>query len=222
MSRLSKRRGQHLRHHRQSTTQILSSVLSLTGALIVMLSLSLPLTGVALVSVPLVGLITRLITKKSRAHFLAQQRALGAMNGVVEETITGIRMVKAFGRQREALERLSEINERLYASGYRAQLLVGLMMPLVNVIGNLTFALVSIAGGWLSNHRGLTVGAVVSFLSYSKQFARPLNAVAGCSRRIQSALAGAERVFEVLDEDEERADAPGAGGPHKPDGAVMF
>ena len=206
----------------QSTTQILSSILSLTGSLIVMLMLSAPLTLVTLLSVPLVGLLTRLISKKSRAHFLAQQRALGAMNGVVEETITGMRMVKAFARQDEVLRELSEINERLCESGYRAQLWSGLMMPLVNVIGNLTFALVSIAGGWLSITAGLSVGAVVSFLSYSKQFARPLNAVAGLFATIQSALAGAERVFEVLDEAEEPADVPGAPDLKSPRGDVAF
>ena len=206
----------------QSTTQILSSILSITGSLIVMLSLNLPLTGVTLLSVPLVGLLTRLITKKSRAHFLAQQRALGAMNGVVEETISGMRLVKAFGRQEEILKELSGINENLFESGYRAQLWSGLMMPLVNVIGNLTFALVSIAGGWLSVTAGLSVGAVISFLSYSKQFARPLNAVAGLLATIQSALAGAERVFEVLDEAEEPADAPDAPDLKTPDGGVEF
>ena len=206
----------------QSTTQILSSILSISGSLIVMLSLNLPLTGVTLLSVPLVGLLTRLITKKSRAHFLAQQRALGAMNGVVEETISGMRLVKAFGRQEEILKELSGINENLFESGYRAQLWSGLMMPLVNVIGNLTFALVSIAGGWLSVTAGLSVGAVISFLSYSKQFARPLNAVAGLLATIQSALAGAERVFEVLDEAEEPADAPDAPDLNTPEGGVEF
>jgi len=206
----------------QATTQILASVLSLTGSLIVMLSLNLTLTGVTLLSVPLVGLLTRLITKKSRAHFLAQQRALGAMNGVVEETIAGMRMVKAFGRQRESLAKLEEINEGLCESGYRAQLWSGLMMPLVNVIGNLTFALVAIAGGFLSITAGLTVGAVVSFLGYSKQFARPLNAVAGLFATIQSALAGAERVFEVLDEAEESPDRPDAEALPNPLGAVAF
>ncbi len=206
----------------QSTTQILSSVLSLTGSLIVMLSLNVPLTAVTLVSVPLVGFLTRLITKRSRAHFLAQQRALGAMNGVVEETISGMRLVKAFGRQRAVMAELDEINGRLLESGYRAFFWSGLMMPLVNVIGNLTFALVSIAGGWLSITAGLSVGAVVSFLSYSKQFARPLNAVAGLFATIQSALAGAERVFEVMDEAEERPDAPCARSLVSPGGSVEF
>jgi ATP-binding cassette subfamily B protein len=206
----------------QSTTQVLSSILSLTGSLIVMVTLNVPLTLVTLISVPLVALLTRTISKRSRAHFLAQQRALGALNGVVEETVTGMRMVKAFGRQGEVLEELNGINERLYESGYRAQLWSGLMMPLVNVIGNLSFALVSIAGGWLSVTSGLSVGAVISFLSYSKQFARPLNAVAGLFATIQSALAGAERVFEVLDEAEEPADAPGAKDLMNPEGGVEF
>ncbi len=194
----------------QSTTQILSSVMSLAGSLAVMLSMSLTLTGVTLLSAPLVALLTRLIAKKSRTHFLAQQRALGAMNGVVEETITGLRLVKAFSRQRAVLEALDDINGKLLESAYRAQIWAGLMMPLVNVIGNLTFALVSIAGGWLSVTAGLSIGAVVSFLSYSKQFSRPLSAVAGLFATMQSALAGAERVFEVMDEAEEAPDAPGA------------
>ncbi len=206
----------------QSTTQILSSVLSLAGSLAVMLSMSLPLTGVTLLSVPLVALLMRLIAKKSRAHFLAQQRALGAMNGVVEETITGLRLVKAFSRQRAVLEALDDINGKFLESAYRAQIWAGLMMPLVNVIGNLTFALVSIAGGWLSITAGLSIGAVVSFLSYSKQFSRPLSAVAGLFANLQSALAGAERVFEVMDEEEEAPDAPGAAEMDARGGGVRF
>lgn len=206
----------------QSTTQILSSILSLAGSLTVMLSMSLALTGVTLLSVPLVTLLTRLIARKSRAHFLAQQRALGAMNGVVEETITGLRLVKAFSRQRAVLESLDDINGQLLESAYRAQIWAGLMMPLVNVIGNLTFALVSIAGGWLSITSGLSIGAVVSFLSYSKQFSRPLSAVAGLFATIQSALAGAERVFEVMDEAEDLPDAPGAEALEARGGGVRF
>jgi len=206
----------------QSTTQILSSMLSLAGSLAVMLSMSLMLTGVTLLSVPLVVLLTRLIARKSRAHFLAQQRALGAMNGVVEETVTGLRLVKAFSRQRAVLESLDDINGQLLESAYRAQIWAGLMMPLANVIGNLTFALVAIAGGWLSITSGLSIGAVVSFLSYSKQFSRPLSAVAGLFATIQSALAGAERVFEVMDEAEEAPDAPGAEALEARRGGVRF
>ncbi len=193
----------------QTTTQLLSSILTLGGSLVVMLRLNIPLTLVVLLCVPLVALLTRVIATKSRAFFLAQQRSLGALNGIIEENILGIKMVKAFSRQQEILEEFKYINEGLYVSSKKAQIWSGYMMPLLNVINNLVFAILAIVGGVLSVGYGVTVGTVVSFMSYSKQFAHPLNAVAGMFNTIQSALAGAERVFEILDYREEPADEAG-------------
>lgn len=206
----------------QSVTQIISSVLTIGGSLAVMLMLSVPLTLVVLLCVPLVAVLTKLIASRSRAYFLAQQRSLGALNGITEETILGLRMVKAFGRQEDAVRRFTEVNEQLYESSRRAQTWSGFMMPLMNVINNLIFTLTAVMGGVLSVGYGLSVGTVVSFLSYSKQFAQPLNAVAGMFNTIQAALAGAERVFEILDQAEESADTPDAQTLENPRGGVTF
>ena len=206
----------------QTTTQLISSVVTLVGSLAVMISLNLPLTLVVLLCVPLVYLLTKMIASKSRAFFKEQQKSLGALNGVIEENILGLKMVKAFDRQEEAIGQFKEINERLYASSNKAQIWSGYMMPLMNVINNLIFAVVSIVGGILSISYGLTVGTVVSFLSYSKQFAQPLNSVAMMFNSIQSALAGAERVFEILDYEEEAPDISDAIEMNNPTGNVEF
>lgn len=206
----------------QTTTQLIASILTLAGSLAVMLSLNVPLTLVVLLCVPLVVLLTKTIASQSRAYFLAQQRSLGALNGVIEENILGLKMVKAFNRQEEVLRQFQEINQGLRASSYKAQVWSGCMMPLMNVINNLVFAAVAICGGILTLSQGLAVGTVVSFLTYSKQFAHPLNSVAGMFNTIQSALAGAERVFEILDYEEERADEENALEMEHPAGAVTF
>lgn len=194
----------------QTTTQLISSILTLAGSIIVMIRLNLLLTLVVLLCVPLVAVLTRVIASRSRAYFLAQQRNLGALNGVIEENILGLKMVKAFGKQQDVLEKFKEINEKLNESSTKAHTWAGYMMPLLNVINNLIFTITAIVGGILSVGYNLSVGTVVSFLSYSKQFAHPLNAIAGMFNTIQSALAGAERVFEILDCEEEVADSENA------------
>ncbi|HWQ59214.1 MAG TPA: ABC transporter ATP-binding protein [Clostridia bacterium] len=205
-----------------SATQLIASALTLTGSLTLMLVLDWRLTLVVLVCVPLVYALTRLIATRSRAYFLSQQRSLGALNGVIEENILGMKMVKAFSRQEEAKGNFSAINENLYRSSYRAQTWAGFMMPLMNVINNLTFTLTAIAGGALSVSYGLAIGTVVSFLSYSKQFAQPLNNIASLFNSIQQALAGAERVFEILDRAEEAPDTGDAIALSAPRGGVRF
>lgn len=206
----------------QTTTQLLSSVLTLVGSFIVMIKLNVTLTLVVLLCVPLVMLLTRMIASRSRAYFLAQQRSLGALNGVIEENILGLKMVKAFGKQQDVLKQFKEINEKLNESSTKAQIWSGYMMPLMNVINNLTFTIVAMVGGILSVGYGLSVGTVVSFLSYSKQFAHPLNSVAGMFNTIQSALAGAERVFEIFDSTEEPEDVENAIDMQHPKGDVTF
>jgi len=206
----------------QTTTQLISGVLMIIGSLAVMLRLNPILTLVVLLCVPLVTLLTKTIASKSRAFFLSQQRSLGALNGIIEETILGLKMVKAFDKQEDVVNQFREINQRLYESSNKAQVWSGYMMPLMNVINNFIFAAVAIVGGILSVSYGLTVGTVVSFLSYSKQFAQPLNSVAGMFNTIQSALAGAERVFEILDYKEEVADKKDAIKMQHPNGEVTF
>lgn len=206
----------------QTTTQLMSSVLTLVGSFIVMIKLNVTLTLVVLLCVPLVALLTRMIASRSRAYFLAQQRSLGALNGVIEENILGLKMVKAFGKQQDVLKQFKEINEKLNESSTKAQIWSGYMMPLMNVINNLTFTIVAFVGGLLSVKYALSVGTVVSFLSYSKQFAHPLNSVAGMFNTIQSALAGAERVFEIFDSTEEPEDTKNAIDIENPKGDVTF
>lgn len=206
----------------QTTTQLISSVLTLIGSFVVMINLNIPLTLVVLLCIPLVVLLTKTIASKSRDYFLSQQQSLGCLNGVVEENILGLKMVKAFGKQKDILENFKEINEKLYESSNKAQIWSGYMMPLMNVINNFIFAVVAIVGGVLSVEYGLAVGTVVSFLSYSKQFSQPLNSIAGMFNTIQSALAGAERVFEILDTVEEKEDIHGAIELKSPKGDVEF
>ncbi len=206
----------------QTTTQLISSILTLAGSIAVMIALNIPLTLVVLLCVPLVALLTKGIASRSRSYFKAQQQSLGSLNGVIEENILGLKMVKAFGKQQDILGQFGEINEKLYESSTKAQIWSGYMMPLLNVINNLIFAVVAITGGILSVGYGLSVGTVVSFLSYSKQFSQPLNAVAGMFNTIQSALAGAERVFEILDNEEEPVDEAQAVILEEPKGDVTF
>ncbi|NRY59020.1 ABC transporter ATP-binding protein [Clostridium beijerinckii] len=206
----------------QTTTQLISSILTLVGSFMVMIVLNVPLTLVVLLCIPLVILLTRVIATHSRKYFLAQQRNLGSLNGVIEENILGLKMVKAFNKQEDVLKQFAEINENIYESSNRAQIWSGYMMPLMNVINNFIFAVVAIVGGMLSIGYGVAVGTVVSFLSYSKQFSQPLNSVAGMFNTIQSALAGAERVFEILDNEEESADLKDAIEIKQPNGNVTF
>ena len=206
----------------QTTTQLISGILTLIGSFVVMITLNVPLTLVVLLCIPLVMTLTRVIASKSRAYFLAQQRSLGSLNGVIEENILGLKMVKAFRKEQDVLKQFAEINEKLYESSGKAQVWSGYMMPLMNVINNFIFAIVAIVGGIMSVGYGLAVGTVVSFLSYSKQFSQPLNSIAGMFNTIQSALAGAERVFEILDSEEEPEDVEDATYVEQPNGDVTF
>ncbi|MCL2783809.1 MAG: ABC transporter ATP-binding protein/permease, partial [Propionibacteriaceae bacterium] len=205
-----------------TTTQLVSAVLTILGSLGVMLFLSPPLTIAVVVSVPLVAALTNTIAKRSRAYFLSQQRNLGLLNGAIEENIVGMKMVKAFGRRDYVMQQFGQTNEKLYGASLRAQIWSGFMMPLMNVINNLIYTLVAITGGVLSISYGLPVGTVVSFLFYSKQFGQPLNSIAGMWNTIQQALAGAERVFEILDQPEETPDVPNAIDEHDVAGRVAF
>jgi len=205
-----------------TTTQFVSAALTLLGSLTVMVFLSPPLTLAVVVAVPLVVVLTTTIAKRSRAYFLSQQRNLGLLNGEIEENIVGLKMVKAFGQRDFVMHQFGTTNENLYDASRRAQIWSGFMMPLMNVINNLIYTLVAIVGGVLSISHGVPVGTVVSFLFYSKQFGQPLSSLAGMWNTIQQALAGAERVFEILDQPEETPDAPDAVVEHDVAGHVSF
>lgn len=206
----------------QSTTQLMSGGLMILGSLVMMLVLSPILTLASLITVPLVYLLTKSIAKRTSVLFKDQQNQLGRLNGHIEETISGIHVVKAFNREQNVIRQFDEINQNLLKVGLKAQILSGFLMPIMNVINNLGFALVAIVGGVLAVENMITVGVIASFLSYSRQFVRPLNDLANIFNILQSGVAGAERVFEVLDEQEEKADEPHAVALTHPQGQVVF
>ncbi|GIN84712.1 multidrug ABC transporter ATP-binding protein [Heyndrickxia sporothermodurans] len=206
----------------QSTTQLMSGGIVLIGSFIMMLILSPLLALASLITVPLVFLLTRTIAKKTRVLFKNQQIQLGKLNGHIEETISGIQVVKAFNHEDKAIEEFEEINTQLRQVGLKAQIWSGFLMPIMNVINNLGFAVVAIVGGLLAIKGHITIGVIASFLTYSRQFGRPLNDLANIFNVLQSGVAGAERVFEILDEKEEPRDQEGAIPLEHPKGHVLF
>jgi ATP-binding cassette subfamily B protein len=194
----------------QSTTQLVSTLLTIVGSLVLMLILSPLLTLAALVTVPLVFLLTRVVSMRTRILFRRQQVALGALNGHIEETISGIDVIKAFGREGAEIGEFDGLNGELRTIGAEAQVWSGYIMPLMNVINNVGFAAVAAVGGILAVKGLVTIGVIASFISYSRQFSRPLNDLANTYNTLQTALAGAERVFEVMDQAEEAPDVPDA------------
>ncbi len=206
----------------QSTTQLMSGIIAIVGSLVMMLILSPTLTLAALVTVPLVYFLARTITKRTGALFKEQQAQLGRLNGHIEETISGLLVVKAFNHEEKAIADFDKVNDRLYEVGLRAQIWSGYLMPLLSVIGNIGFAAVAVTGGVLAVNGHITVGVIASFISYSRQFVRPLNDLANMFNTLQSGVAGAERAFEVLDEKEETEDREGAAKLADAKGDVVF
>jgi ATP-binding cassette, subfamily B, multidrug efflux pump len=181
--------------------QIVSGFLSLIGVAVVMLILSPLLAGVSIVSITLMTLfVNGWIAPRTRAGFRQQQAALGGLNGLIEETITGQRVVKAYHREPVVIAQFEEANQELRRSATRAQIFAGVIGPIMNVLSNLSLAIVAGLGGWMALQGMASVGLIASFISYSRQFGRPLNELANLYNAIQSAIAGAERVFATIDE----------------------
>ncbi|WP_436236753.1 ABC transporter ATP-binding protein [Paenibacillus sp. LjRoot153] len=206
----------------QATTQLMTGSIAIVGSFIMMLILSPTLTLATLITVPLVFLLAKTITKRTSVLFKEQQAQLGKLNGHIEETISGLLVVKAFNREQTAIHEFNNVNGRLYEVGLKAQIWSGFLMPILGVINNIGFSSVAIVGGVLAVKGHITVGVIASFLSYSRQFVRPLNEIANTYNVLQSGVAGAERAFEVLDEAEETEDEPGAVDLQKPIGHVTF
>jgi ATP-binding cassette subfamily B protein len=195
----------------ESAAQLISGLLSLVGVAAVMLWINPGLALVNLVSLPiLMLLLMRWVGQQTQTGFRQQQAALGTLNGLIEETITGQRVVKAYNREVRALADFDVANRELRQAASRAQIYAGFVGPLTNVVNNLGLALVAGIGGWLALQGLATVGTIAGFINYSRQFSRPLNEIANLYNSIQSAIAGAERVFAILDERPELVDAPDA------------
>nr|WP_244163067.1 ABC transporter ATP-binding protein [Paenibacillus pectinilyticus] len=187
----------------QSLTQLITSIVTLLGIIIMMLTISPLLTLATIVTLPLSIWGTKMIATRSQKYFIGQQRTLGELNGHVEEMYTGHTIVKAFGREKQSVDKFNEINDRLYHSGWRAQFISGLIFPLMSFIGNIGYVLVSVIGGIMVTHNAIKIGDILAFIQYSGQFGMPITQVANIANVIQSTIAAAERIFELLDEQEE-------------------
>jgi len=191
----------------QSLTQFITAIVTLIGVIVMMLTISPLLTLITVITLPLSFLAIAMIAKKSQAYFKGQQAALGELNGHVEEMYTGHPVVKAFGHEDKSIQKFDVVNERLYESGWRAQFVSGMIMPIMSFIGNIGYVLVAVAGGILVLRKTIEIGDVQAFISYSRQFTMPVTQTAQIANIIQSTIASAERVFELLDEKEEVPEA---------------
>lgn len=187
----------------QSLTQLITSVTTMVGILIMMLSISWIMTLAALVIIPLSLFAVRKVVGRSQKYFKKQQRYLGHVNGLVEENYGGHQIVRVFNKEEEVTEEFNKLNDELYDSAWRSQFLSGMMQPLMAFIGNLGYVMVSILGGWLAIRKTIEVGDIQSFIQYVRNFTQPINQLAQVANQLQSTAAAAERVFEFLDEEEE-------------------
>ncbi|MEU2422279.1 ABC transporter ATP-binding protein [Streptomyces sp. NPDC007851] len=190
----------------QSMGQLINSVLTIVGVLAVMFWVSWLLALVALATVPLSFLVATRIGKRSQPHFVQQWRSTGKLNAHVEEMYTGHTLVKVFGRQDESAQQFAEQNDALYEAGFRAQFNSGVMQPLMMFVSNLNYVLVAVVGGLRVASGALSIGDVQAFIQYSRQFSMPLTQVASMANLVQSGVASAERIFELLDAEEQEAD----------------
>ncbi len=190
----------------QTMTQLITAVCTIIGVLAMMLWISPLLAVISLLTVPLSIVVTVFIAKRSQVQFAAQWAQTGRLNGHVEEMHTGHSIVKAFGRQREAIDRFDEENEGLFQASYRAQFLSGTIQPAMGFIANINYVLICVIGGIQVANGQMSLGDVQAFVQYSRQFTMPITQTASIANVIQSAVASAERVFELLDEEEEVPD----------------
>jgi len=206
----------------QSVTQIVSSILTVIGVSIAMFSLSWQLAIVTLIIIPLIVFTTKQIVKRSSKNYAARQRDLGKLNGTIEEMITGAEVVTLFGKEQQAIETFRQQNNNLRNSALRAEITSGLLGPINNFMNNLGLAVVIGTGAFLAVKGLVTVGIIAAFVTYTRQFFRPLNQLSNLLNTFQSAIAGAERVFEILDEPSEIADKKHAIERHHLQGDVVF
>ncbi|MFF8847368.1 ABC transporter ATP-binding protein [Streptomyces sp. NPDC015127] len=206
----------------QSMGQLINSLLTIVGVLAMMFWISPLLALVALVTVPVSVVVATRVGKRSQPHFVAQWKSTGALNAHVEEMYTGHALVKVFGRQKESAQGFAEQNEALYEAGFRAQFTSGMMQPLMFFVSNLNYVLVAVVGGLRVASGSLSIGDVQAFIQYSRQFSMPLTQVASMANLVQSGVASAERIFELLDAEEQEPDAPSVERPERAEGRVSL
>ncbi|WP_287929032.1 ABC transporter ATP-binding protein [Arthrobacter sp.] len=190
----------------QTLTQLLIATMTVVGVLAMMFSISPLLAGISLLTVPIIAGITVTIAKRSRVQFMAQWKSTGDLNGHVEEMFTGHEIVKAFGQQDAAIEKFRASNDELYESSAKAQFISGIIMPSMNFVSNLNYVVVAVLGGIQVASGIITIGSVQAFIQYSRQFSQPMAQIGSMINLLQSGVASAERVFELVDAQEQRPD----------------
>ena len=206
----------------QTLSQVLVSLLTVIGVLVMMFSISPVLALIALVSIPASLVLTMFIAKRSQKLFVDQWAKTGQLNAHIEESFTGHALVKVFGRSKAAEERFGQLNEQLYKSSFGAQFVSGIIMPTMMFIGNLVYVGIAVVGGLFVANGTLTLGAIQSFIQYSRQFNQPLAQLGSMANLMQSGVASAERVFELLDAAEQTADEDPAQSPSARTGTLTF
>ncbi|MFF4225979.1 ABC transporter ATP-binding protein [Streptomyces sp. L500] len=206
----------------QTLSQIMASLLTIVGVLAMMFWISWLLALVALVTVPVSIVVATRIGKRAQPQFVAQWKSTGKLNAHIEEMYTGHSLVKVFGRQKESAETFRKENDELYEAGFKAQFISGLIQPAMMFIGNLNYVLVAVVGGLRVATGSLSIGDVQAFVQYSRQFSQPLTQVASMANLVQSGVASAERVFELLDAEEQSAEPADARRPGRVRGEVSF
>ena len=205
----------------QSVTQLITSITQIVGVLVMMLSISLPLTGVVVVTLPVAAVVMGVMMRFSQPYFREQQQVLGAVNGIIEEDFAGQNVIQVFDRAEAAVSEFDEKNDRLFISGWRSQFLSGLMMPLMSLVGNAGYVAVVVVGAQLALTGNATPGDIQSFIQYVRNFTQPVQQLANVSNTMQSMAAATERVFEFLAAPEEKQSADPQ-IPEARDGLVEF
>ncbi|MFW0788168.1 ABC transporter ATP-binding protein [Gordonia sp. CPCC 205333] len=206
----------------QTISQFLNSVLTVIAILVMMLWISPLLSVIAVLTVPLAFVATTQIAKRSKPHFMAQWASTGQLNAQVEEAFTGHELVKAFGRQAQVESAFDDRNEKLYESSWRAQFISGIIMPTIMFLGNVNYVVVAVVGGLRVASGSLSLGEVQAFIQYSRQFTQPLTQIGSMFNLMQSGVASAERIFDILDADEESRDPATPSTPDHDRGLIEF
>ena len=206
----------------QNLTMLITSLLTLIGIIVMMLTINVWLTVVVALTLPLSMVLVGAIAKKSKTHFMNQQKALGALNGHVQEMYTGHTIVTAFGHEARSMKAFETLNDAYYGAAWRAQFSSGLIMPVMMFVGNIGYVAVAVVGGWFVTRQTITIGDVQAFIQYARQFSQPIMQLSSLANTIQLTIVSAERVFELLDEPEEPADTPDAQIIESPRGDVHF
>ena len=206
----------------QSVTQLITSVTTIIGIMIMMLSISPLMTLIAIIILPVSMILITTVVKSSQKYFRTQQEYLGHINGQVEEVYSGQNIVKAFDREEEVLKEFSETNDTLYASAWKSQFFSGMMQPIMNFVGNLGYVAVAVVGGYLTIRGTIEIGDIQAFIQYVRQFTQPISQVAQVSNMLQSMAAASERVFEFLAEPEEEITVEAPVHLENPEGSVSF